>query len=265
MWKVTVKGQISVLIGCFLFQQGILLYKNFSLIRDDIFPGIQPEDDSFQFFSRNRVLLFYWYGHLLSLVFVSNPFINNCLCIILGCQSNFFLLGIQDKILSCHNLFQIISSQRQVVKDCHSLFACSQFGYQIIFFVTDKQISFLVLCPIRWINSILGIYLKLGTFYSGFFIFKSFIDTCFFFPGYRIFYLWHKRLYFCQNRISGYFDKLFSFFGQEQASHLFIVFLFYLYDCSSCIRIDLVCRVWGYGDLNGTLRIFFISSLCGLL
>ena len=149
MWKVTVKGQISVLVGCFLFQQGILLYKNFSLIRDDIFPGIQSEDDSFQFFSCNRILLFYRYGHFLSLVFVGNPFINNCLRIILGCQGKFFLLGIQDKILSCNNFFQIISSHRQIVEYCHSFFVCSQFGYQVIFFVADKQISFLVLCPIR--------------------------------------------------------------------------------------------------------------------
>ena len=149
MWKVTVKGQISVLVGCFLFQQGILLYKNFSLIRDDIFPGIQSEDDSFQFFSCNRILLFYRYGHFLSLVFVGNPFINNCLRIILGCQGKFFLLGIQDKILSCHNFFQIISSQWQVVEYCHSLFVCSQFGYQIIFFVADKRIPFFVLCSVR--------------------------------------------------------------------------------------------------------------------
>ena len=149
MWKVTVKGQISVLVGCFLFQQGILLYQDFSLIRNDIFPGIQSEDDSFQFFSCNRILLFYRYGHFLSLVFVGNPFINNCLRIILGCQGKFFLLGIQDKILSCHNFFQIISSHWQIVEYCHSLFVCSQFGYQIIFLVTDKRIPFFVLCPIR--------------------------------------------------------------------------------------------------------------------
>ena len=94
MWKVTVKGQISVIVGCFLFQQGILLYKNFSLIRNDIFPGIQSEDDSFQSFSCNRILLFYRYGNFLSFIFIGNTFINNCLCIILCCQGKFFLFCI---------------------------------------------------------------------------------------------------------------------------------------------------------------------------
>ena len=59
MWKVTVKSQISVLIGCFLFQQGILLYKNFSLIRNDIFRSIQSKNNTFQLFACDSIFLFY--------------------------------------------------------------------------------------------------------------------------------------------------------------------------------------------------------------
>ena len=94
MWKVTVESKYSLCIRCFLFQQGIFLYENLSLIRNDIFCSIQSENNSFQLFACDRIFLFYRYGNFLSFIFIGNTFINNCLCIILCCQGKFFLFCI---------------------------------------------------------------------------------------------------------------------------------------------------------------------------
>ena len=149
MWKITVESKCSLCICCFLFQQGIFLYENLSLIRKNIFRSIQSKNNTFQLFSCDRIFLFYRYGNFLSFIFIGNAFINNCLCIILCCQGKFFLFCIQDKILSCYNFFQIIRSQWQIVDNCCSIFICSQFGYQVIFLITDNWISFFILCSVR--------------------------------------------------------------------------------------------------------------------
>ena len=146
MWKIAVESKCSLCIRCFLFQQGIFLYENLSLIRKNIFRSIQSKNNTFQLFSCDRILLFYRYGNFLSFIFIGNAFINDCLCIILCCQGKFFLFCIQDKILSCYNLFQIIRSQWQIIDNCCSIFICSQSVSYTHLDVYKRQLLW-YLCP----------------------------------------------------------------------------------------------------------------------
>ena len=59
MWKITVESKCSLCIRCFLFQQGIFLYENLSLIRKNIFCSIQSKNNTFQLFACDRIFLFY--------------------------------------------------------------------------------------------------------------------------------------------------------------------------------------------------------------
>ena len=59
MWKITVESKCSLCIRCFLFQQGIFLYENLSLIRKNIFRSIQSKNNTFQLFACDRIFLFY--------------------------------------------------------------------------------------------------------------------------------------------------------------------------------------------------------------
>ena len=59
MWKITVESKCSLCICCFLFQQGIFLYENLSLIRNDIFRSIQSKNNTFQLFACDSIFLFY--------------------------------------------------------------------------------------------------------------------------------------------------------------------------------------------------------------
>ena len=59
MWKITVESKCSLCICCFLFQQGIFLYENLSLIRKNIFRSIQSKNNTFQLFACDRIFLFY--------------------------------------------------------------------------------------------------------------------------------------------------------------------------------------------------------------
>ena len=120
MIEVAVKGKLSLLIRCFLLQQSVLFHKNLTLLGEDIFFGIQSKDHAFQLLFCDCILLFYRNGNLLSLIFISNPFINNCLSIILYGQGKFFLFRVQYEMVTCHRFFQIIRTQWKIIYHCLS-------------------------------------------------------------------------------------------------------------------------------------------------
>ena len=120
MIEVAVKGKLSLLIRCFLLQQSVLFYKNLTLLGEDIFFCIQSKDHAFQLLFCDCILLFYRNGNLLSLIFISNPFINNCLSIILCGQGKFFLFRVQYEMVACYGFFHIIRTQWKIIYHCLS-------------------------------------------------------------------------------------------------------------------------------------------------